>query len=107
MTFTSEFSTTALRSRVRGVSGEPLVKDVFDGDVSGQAPRTLDLNAVVENSDVNVIRYAVIPVNDGVGNNLVKSLGRILNRLKSFRAHLRNFFRLLSRQRHGVFDLVV
>ena len=46
----------------RCVSGEALFQDVLGRYVRWQPPRALNLDAVVEDTDVDVIREGVVPV---------------------------------------------
>jgi len=47
--------------------------------VGGKFPRTLNLNTVVKDSDVDVVSNAVVTVNNRIGNDLMKGYLRVGN----------------------------
>ena len=61
------------------VSSESLIQNVFDGNVRWQSTGTLDFNAIVETSNVNIISDAVIAMNNRIRDNLVQCFRWILN----------------------------
>ncbi len=46
----------------RGISGEALIEYILDSNVPWKCTRTLDFDSVVEDSDMNIVRYAVVPI---------------------------------------------
>ena len=72
-----------------------------------QFARTLNLDAVIENSNMNIIFDAVVTVKNRIGNNFVQGLWWIVNLFQTTGAHLRNFFGYLLSELHCTFDLVI
>src|SRR6266536_571169 len=65
----------------RAVAGEPFLQNVILCDMGRQSTWTLYLDSVVEDPYMNIISYPIVPMKDGVSNNLMQSLKRVLNRL--------------------------
>ncbi len=91
----------------RAVPCKLLVQDVLRCDMARKLARTLYFDAIVEYAYVNVNGYAVVPVQERVGNDFMEGLRRIRDRLKSAGTELLNALDQLGCARDGILDLEI
>ena len=61
------------------VSSKSFRQDVMDCDMSGQFARTLNLYPIIEDTNVDVVRDAVVAVQHRIGDYLVKGFGWVFD----------------------------
>ena len=90
------------------IAGCALSRESPNCHVGGEATGALNFNAIIENSNVNIVSDAIVPMDNSVSDDFMERLRGILD-VFEFRTspHFRNLLNKLSGERYGSGNLFV
>src|SRR5438128_598642 len=68
------------------VPSETLFQNIFGGDMRWKPSGAFNLDSIVENSHVNIVRDGVVAMQYGIGDNFMQRCSRIGDRFQSLRS---------------------